>query len=294
MAATQWTVRDLLKVSGEFLKEQGIESPRLCAELLLAHQLGMSRVDLYLQFDRPVDKEETSGYRDLIRRRLKKEPVQYITQKQEFWSLDFTVSPGVLIPRPETELLVEKTLGLFSEGRIPGYGEPRILDLGTGSGAIAVVLARELPGATVLASDISPGALDVARLNAARHGVADRVHLLSGDLFAPFAFDRQAFDVIVSNPPYIPEEDYGTLSPEVREHEPARALNGGRGGMVYVEKILQSAHYYLSSGGWLLLEMDQEQTGRALDIIRSSQCYAGGDRREDYSHRYRIVFAQKA
>ena len=169
--AKAWTIRDLLKVTSDFLKQKDIEAPRLSAEVLLAHILSLNRVELYLRFDQPLHEEEISRYRALVKRRLNREPMQYITGSQEFWSLDFVVGPGVLIPRPESELLVETALSLHRAGRIPHAGQPRLLDLCTGCGALAVALAREIPDAAVWASDLSGHALD---LHARRHGPAQR------------------------------------------------------------------------------------------------------------------------
>ncbi|MBW2129768.1 MAG: peptide chain release factor N(5)-glutamine methyltransferase [Deltaproteobacteria bacterium] len=288
-----WTIQELLKVASDFLQKKGIESPRLSAEILLAHQLGMNRVEVYLNFDRPLDPSEISGYRSLVKRRLEREPIQYITGVQEFWSLDFLVEPGVLIPRPESELLVDKLHSLHSEGRVPGSPSPRLLDLGTGSGALAVALAREIPGAFLVASDVSLKALRVAGKNAKRHAVENRIHFVGGDLFRPFKVGLSTFDAIVSNPPYIPHETFDSLPPEVRDHEPRLALDGGEGGMMYIRKIINEAPDYLSPGGWLLVEMDPEQTREALRMIEEDPRYEEVMRTTDYSHRFRVVWASR-
>lgn len=293
MPATKWTIHSLLKVAAEYLKEKGIESPRLTAELLLAYQLNTDRVTLYLFFDRPLNEEELSGYRALLRRRLQREPTQHIIGLQEFWSMDFIVGARALIPRPESEILIEKAVALFSDDRIPGGWSPRVLDLGTGSGVLAVSIAREIEGATVFASDISSDALALAGENAKKHGVEERVRFVEGDLFDPLREKELPFDLILSNPPYIAVKDLDTLPREVRDYEPRIALDGGDSGMDYVEKIIREAPAFLNPGGWVLVEMDPEQTGRALSLINEDSRYLHGERIKDYSHRYRVVYAQR-
>jgi release factor glutamine methyltransferase len=291
--AKAWTVRDLLKVTSDYLKQKDIEAPRLSAEVLLAHLLALSRVQLYLRFEQPLNEEELSRYRALIKRRLNREPMQYITGSQEFWSLDFEVGPTVLIPRPESELLVEKALSLYQAGRIPHADQPRLLDLCTGCGALAVALAREIPEAGVWASDISEEAVALARLNATKHGVASRTAFMTGDLCRPALERNLNFDLIVSNPPYIRSDAFEGLSAEVRLYEPRSALDGGEEGMVYIERILTAAPGCLCPGGWVLVEMDPEQTSEALRLIEETGRYEEWERVKDYSRRYRIVMARK-
>jgi release factor glutamine methyltransferase len=293
MVPDKWTIKELLNVTSEYLKKKEIDSPRLTAEVLLAHQLNRTRVKLYLNFDQPLSDREISGYRDLIRRRVDREPLQYITGIQEFWSMNFVVGPQVLVPRPESELLVEQALSIFKSQTPTRAGHPRILDLGTGSGVLAVSIAREIEGAALWASDISEEALVVARLNAKNHGVAERIDFRVGDLWEPFVGEDIAFDGIVSNPPYITSEAFDTLPPEVRDHEPRVALDGGEGGMHYIEKIIRTGPDYLNRDGWLLLEMDPEQTMKALSLMDETGRYGTVKRIKDYSHRYRVVVAQK-
>lgn len=293
MASNTWTIQSILKVTSDYFNEKMIESPRLSAELLLAYQLSMDRVALYLNYDRPLNDDEIAGYRALVRRRLNREPVQYIIGRQEFWSLDFLVGPGVLIPRPESELIIEQLISLHSGNRIPGGPSPKILDLGTGSGALAIVLAGEIEGADIWASDISAAALEIARKNAQRHGVDERIRFIQGGLFEPVRERALTFDVILSNPPYIASGALVSLAPEVRDHEPKIALDGGEYGMDSIEKIIKACPEYLESGGWVLLEMDPDQTPRALSLIEGDSRYGESARIRDYSHRYRIVMAQK-
>ena len=288
-----WTIGELLKVSADYLKQKGIDSPRLSAEILLAHQLHLTRVKLYLQYDQPLSEQEVEGYRALIRRRLSREPIQYITGTQEFWSMEFIVNPSVLIPRPETEVLVEQAVSLLKEN--PNLGEEgvNLLDLATGCGALAVALACEFVKALIYATDLSEEALRVARRNAERHGVKDRIDFRSGDLFAPFAGKGARFHMILSNPPYIPSEAFETLSPEVREHEPRSALDGREQGMTYITRILREAAGYLVPGGWILMEMDPEQTLKAIRVIEETGQFTEHRRIQDYTHRYRVVLARR-
>ena len=292
MSPKTWQIKDLLKVSSDYLKNKGIENPRLNAEVLLAHQLHVERVGLYLNFDQPLTETELSSYRSLIKRRVVHEPLQYITGTQEFWSLDFTVDPHVLIPRTETEIVVEQGIALAKTLKPKGQGL-KILDLGTGCGAIAIALAKEIPDARVRATDISNNALGVARLNALKHGVSDRVSFCRGDLWEPLLGGADRFDMIVSNPPYVSIEEYDDLSPEVRDYEPRQALEGREGGMYYIEKIIRGAHNFLNPGGWIILEMAPWQTQNALDIMARTGEYHQETRIKDYSRRYRVVMAQR-
>jgi release factor glutamine methyltransferase len=287
-----WTIQELLKITSEYFKRRGVEAPRLGAEILLAHLLGVSRIQLYLQFDRPLSEAELAGYRELIKRRLNREPLQYITGTQEFWSLEFAVSPSVLVPRPESEQLVEKSLSLLERGMIPHADQPRILDLCTGSGALAVALAKEIPFGSFWASDISPEAIGLARSNASRHGVSERIHFVVGDLWKPLKDQGVGFDLIVSNPPYIRSVDLKALPREVG-YEPRLALDGGEDGMVHIRKILSEGARYLHPGGWILLEMDPEQTSKALAFMQETGQYESWERVKDYSRRYRVVLGRK-
>ena len=287
-----WTIHELLKVTSDYLTQKGIESPRLSAEILLAHQLNLSRVKLYLNFDKPLGEEEVAGFRNLVRRRLRREPLQYITGHQEFWSLDFRVGPQVLIPRPETEVLVEQVLRLLKEEKVPDTDHPKILDLGTGCGAVAVSLALEIKSAALWATDKSEEALEIARLNAEKHGVAERVVFKMGDLWQPFEARDIRFDVIVTNPPYVDSRVLEALPCEVRDYEPRAALDGQEGGMFYIEKIILGSRDYLNPGAWVLIEMDPGQTRTAIELIEKSGLYAAWERVKDYSHRYRVVMAQ--
>lgn len=293
MKPKTWTIKEILKVTTDYLKEKGIDTPRLDAEVLLARQLKMDRVGLYVNLDQPLSDAEIAGYRFLVKRRAGREPLQYITGIQEFWSLDFIVDPRVLIPRPESELLVEEAVNLCKNKLSSLDQPPMILDLGTGSGALAISLAIELPGVIVWGTDRSPGALEVAGINASRHGVSGRITFEQGDLWDPIVRCEISFDIIVSNPPYVALEEYGQLPPEVREFEPRAALDGGERGMHFIENIIRGAPDHLNRGGWLLLEMAPGQTRPALNIMEETGSYEEKRRLKDYSNVYRVVVARK-
>lgn len=288
-----WTIKELLLVTADYLKKKDIDSPRLTAEVLLAHQLNIDRVTLYLNFDQPLTEKELSGYRTLIRRRVRREPLQYITGVQEFWSLDFAVNPHVLIPRHETELLVELAITrLKSLPALEGHS-PRMLDLGTGCGAIAISLAKEAKMTQIWATDISADALKVAYLNAEKHGFADRIRFMLGDLWDPLLDQDVTFDIILSNPPYIGSDEFDGLSPEVRDYEPRIALDGHKEGMYYIDKIFTEGPAFLNPGGWIMLEMAPGQTEKALGLIGEIKGYGEKTRVKDYSNLYRVVMAQR-
>jgi release factor glutamine methyltransferase len=293
MMPRTWTIKEILQITSEYLMRKGIDTPRLDAEVLLACLLNVDRVGLYVHFDQPLTARETDLYRRLIRRRARREPVQYITGKQEFWSLEFRVGPQVLIPRPETELLVQRALDRLKEAAPCGSPSLTILDLGTGSGAIAVSLAKELPHARLWATDLSSDALELARENAARHDVSGRVTFLQGDLWDPLRGKDLAFDVILSNPPYVATAEYAALPAEIRDHEPPLALKAGEEGMTIIERIIGAAEEYLCAGGWLLMEMAPHQTEKALALLTRVQGFEEIMRSKDYARSYRVVEARK-
>jgi release factor glutamine methyltransferase len=260
-----WSVLELLRWTTSHFSARGIESARLDAECLLAHALGTDRLRLYLDFDKPVQAEERSRFREFVRRRANERvPVAQITGTREFWSLPISVSPEVLVPRPETETLVEVALGCFPDSE----AELRVLDVGTGSGAIALALARERPKARITATDVSAQALALAAANAERLGVADRIRFLGGSLFAPVAGER--FDLVLSNPPYLAEAEASMLAPELA-HEPRAALFAGPDGLAVLRPLAQGARAVLEPGGILVLEIAPGQA----DAVRS-MCEAAG------------------
>lgn len=263
-----WTIRKVLGWTAPHFENKGVDAPRLTAEVLLAHVLTVDRVRLYVELDRPLEKAELATFRDLIARRLSGEPTQYLTGKREFYNRPFKVDARVLIPRPETELLVQAALHA-----LPKDTPTRALDLCTGSGCVALSLAAERPLAQVTATDISPDALQVARENADALQLMDRVQLLEGDLFAPLdvapSTGEGPYDVVVSNPPYIATEELATLQREV-QREPRRALDGGSNGLVLVERIIQGAQAFLKPGGLLALEIGETQGAAVLALLNAA------------------------
>jgi release factor glutamine methyltransferase len=260
-------VSDLLNETVRRLEAAGIESARLQAELLLAFVLEVTREGLYVDFAEPVTGETPGRLETLVRRRIDGEPLQHILGRQEFWSIPFRVGPQVLIPRPETELLVEEALKLLA-GATPARPS-RVLDLGSGSGAIAVALAREVPSVSVVASDLSPEAMVLARENAREMGVLDRVCFVVADLFSAFRSGRPdgCFDFILSNPPYIPRPELERLSREVADFEPRLALDGGEDGLDLYRRLLSEAGAYVKPGGWILVEVGQGQAGTVAAMM---------------------------
>ncbi len=249
-----WTTLSVLDWTTQRFTEAGIGASRLEAQLLLAHVLQCSRVQLYTGFDKPLGEEELAAYRGLIKRRLAGESVSYLLGEQEFWGLPFHVDSSVLVPRPDTETVIEVARALRTDRAAPC----RVLDLCTGSGAIAIALAKELPAAHVVATELSPEAAAIAMKNAARHGFAERVEVRTGDLFAPIDRERERFDLIVSNPPYIASAVIATLSAEVRG-EPRMALDGGPDGLQFYDRICGAARDYLLPGGGLVVEHGYDQ-----------------------------------
>lgn len=258
-----WTVLDLLKWTTEHFKEAGVESPRLDAECLLAHALDCERLRLYLDFDKPVEAPERARFRELVRARASERvPVALLTGVREFWSLPIAVNRDVLVPRPESELLVEWVLGEVPE---PGDGHS-LLEIGTGSGAIALAIATERAGLAIAATDLSPSACKCAEENALRLELAERaepIRWLEGDLFAPIVGER--FSLLVSNPPYVASGERGSLPPELA-HEPETALFAGEDGLAVLRPLISGAPAYLLPGGALACECDPRQIGALHDI----------------------------
>jgi release factor glutamine methyltransferase len=277
-----WTPLKLLGWTQGFFAQKGVDAPRLTAELLLAQALGCDRVRLYLDFDKPLGDPELARYRELVKRRAEGEPTAYLTGAREFFGRRFAVDARVLVPRPETELLVEAALEALPEGGAA-------LDLGTGSGAVAVSLALGRPGARVTAVDLSPDALEVARANAAAH--AATVELLLGDLFAPLPAGAR-FDLIASNPPYVPTGELSGLQREVRR-EPRLALDGGPDGLIVLRRIVEAAPRWLAPGGALLLEMHESHL-EALPALCLAAGFATAEARRDLAGLPRLTVARMA
>ncbi|WP_300464482.1 peptide chain release factor N(5)-glutamine methyltransferase [Desulfobacula sp.] len=285
-----WTIIKILSWTESYFKDHWVDSPRLTAEILLAYCLGIGRLDLYLQHDRPLQKNELSDFKRIIKRRIGNEPVAYITGEKGFFDSDFEVASGVLIPRPDTETIVEAALMVLN--RPPESNDPKtVLELGTGSGAIVVSLAKARPDHRYFASDISPAALSMARKNAERIA-GDTIGFFQGAWFS--SLKRQVtFDLIVSNPPYIPVNDIQHLQPEIREFEPLLALDGGRDGLDSFRSILSSAHYYLVPGGTLLLEMGFDQREGLNGLFEQYPHYASIDFIKDLAGHDRVALIKK-
>jgi release factor glutamine methyltransferase len=259
-----WTILQLIRWTSERFQKEKLPTPRLDAEVLLSSALGVDRVRLYTHFDKPLLPEELARFKELIRRRIKREPIAYIIGRREFWSLSFKVTRDVLIPRPDTEILVSEALTLTSS-LPPEEGGLPILEIGTGSGAVGVALAKELASGLITATDISEAALAVAMENAAGHGVSGRLRFLHGDLFSPLK-KGERFRLILTNPPYIPRAEMADLMPEVRDFEPALALDGGRDGLDFYRRIFRELSDFLLPGGWFLGEIGVGQDQKILGI----------------------------
>ncbi|MFZ2633271.1 MAG: peptide chain release factor N(5)-glutamine methyltransferase [Desulfosalsimonadaceae bacterium] len=286
----QWTILKILQWTTAYFKSHHIDSPRLTVEILLAHALNVERIDLYTRFDQPLTKDELAVFKALIKRRILREPVAYITGNREFFGIDFDVSPDVLIPRPETEFLVETALA-----RIPQtVSIPlRILELGAGSGAVIVALAANRPGHDYVASDISVNALKTAARNAEKNGVDGKILFFAGDLLAPLCPSARSFDLIVSNPPYIAGNQLTGLEPEVRDFEPTLALDGGADGMDIIRKIIDTAPLYLAQGGALMLEIGFDQKDVVEQTVTRDGRYSSPEFIKDYGGHHRVAFMHK-
>lgn len=277
-----WTLLKLLEWVTGFFADKGLTNPRLDAQLLIGAILGLDRVGLYLNYDRPLTQVELDQIRPLVKRRAQREPLQYLLGKTEFWSLEFVVSPAVLIPRADTEILVEEALKKSAE-------TGTLLDIGCGSGAIALSFAREKPCWQVTGLDISTPALEVAAMNARRLGLLERSRFVTGDLAQ---LPRCQYDLVVSNPPYISCGDYAELMPEVRDFEPALALLAGEDGLDYYRMLCRQVDEILKPGGWLLLEIGWQQQAEVSALLTSARMqdiYC----RQDYAGHPRVMGARK-
>lgn len=279
-----WTILNLLKWTTDYFKSHDIESPRADAEVLLAEALQIGRIDLYVRYDQPLSTAELSRYKSMIKRRVRREPVAYIVGTKAFWTLDLCVSGDVLIPRPETECLVEKALELISRD-----DDLRILEIGTGSGAISLAMAAECPRCRIIATDLSRSALEVAGKNAGIHDLSERIHFICGSGSLPFKVGEAAFDVILSNPPYIRSDEIHGLQPEIVRYEPRLALDGGPDGFDSIREIVGSAHRLLKPHGYLILEIGYDQRPGIEKLAEHVGCYEAVRIEKDYSGHDRIA-----
>lgn len=285
------TVLEGIQKSAEFLAKKSIESPRLQAELLLAHVLGLERMKLYLNFERPLAPAEVDRFRDLIRRRGQREPLQHIVGSTSFCGLELAVNRQVLVPRPETELLAEAGWKFLSTlNSQPSTCPSTALDFGTGSGCLAIALAVKSPGARVHALDLSADALEIAKQNAARLQVLQRIQFVCGDGFAALP-DGSRFDLIISNPPYVATAEIESLAPEVRDYDPRSALDGGADGLDFYRRFAAEARPFLRTGGRLMLEFGDGQAD-AIKAIFETQNWIVESVLADYTQRPRILTAR--
>ena len=280
-----WTIGRILKWTEQYFKEKGIESPRLDAEVLLSHILGRERIYLYVHFDEPLEPAELARYREAIKQRVQRVPIAYIIGEKEFMGLTFKVTEDTLVPRPDTEILVQAAIE-----RLRARGDaPRFADIGTGSGAICLSVLHFLPKAQADTVDISPAARAIAEENAAAFEVADRVTFHTGDLLAPLA--GQCYDAILSNPPYIPDDDIAALAPEVRLKEPHTALAGGKDGLDFYRRLMADAPALLKDGGFLAVEVGIHQAAPVAALAVPS--FSRTEILKDYAGIERVVIAWK-
>lgn len=279
--ANSWTIGSILNWTRQYFSEKGVDNPRLDAEVLLSRILGQDRLHLYVHFDQPLEQKELQAFRESVKQRALRVPVAYITGSKEFMGLEFSVTPAVLIPRPDTEILVEGALDLLR-----GSACPQLLDIGTGSGAIIVSMLDRLPDARGTAVDISAEALAVAKTNAEHHAVAGRLVLRQGDLFAPVG--NEQYDAILSNPPYIPDREIAGLEPEVR-HEPQAALAGGADGLDYYRRILHDGPQHLKTGGFIAVEVGINQAQPVAAMADGTGMLRTHSVLKDYAGKERVV-----
>ncbi len=293
-----WTIIKTLTWTESYFEKQSIDSPRLTAEILLSHSLNLKRLDLYLQHDRPLNQSELSAFKSLIKRRVQKEPVAYIIGEKGFYESDFIISDKVLIPRPDTELLVEEAIGQLKKNQVNEEqvsvnltDRKSILELGTGSGAIILSVCKAVPEHKYYALDISTHALGIAKKNGKRIA-EDKVHFLASDWFAGLK-RSPSFDFILSNPPYIPLADIDELQPEIKNYEPMCALNGGRDGFECYRLIFDQARHYLVPGGVLIFEIGYDQKLGITQIVEQYPVYDSVEFKTDLAGHDRVVIVKK-
>jgi len=282
------TVLEAIQKTADFFEPKGVDSPRLQAELLLAHVLKLPRMKLYLNFDRPLTPAEVDAFRELVRRRAQREPLQHILGTVSFCGIEFACTAAALVPRPETELLAQMAWEHLEHLEDP---VPSALDFGTGTGCLPIAIAVHCPSAQLVAVDVSSDALSLARENAARHGLTNRIQFIESD-----GFDRlppaSQFSLLVSNPPYIPSAEIESLSSEVRDHDPRAALDGGKDGLDFYRRLAAEAPAFLQPGGYIMLEFGDGQAP-ALREVFSGQNWIVEAVRQDYSQRDRFLIARR-
>ena len=281
-----WTIGSIIKWTEQYFQDKGVDSPRLDAEVLLSHVLQKERIYLYIHFDEPLEAAELAAFREMVKKRVQRIPVAYIVGAREFMGLRFAVSPAVLIPRPDTEILVEAVIE-----RLKDKSQIKFVDIGTGSGAIVLSLLHYLPLACAVAVDISQDALAVATENAETLLVKDRVDFYQGDLYEPLAAEK--FDAIVSNPPYIPNADIAELEPEVKEFEPYGALAGGLDGLDFYRRLIADGSDRLKDGGFMAFEVGINQAQAVAALAESMPIFEKVEILKDYAGIERVVILHK-
>lgn len=284
-----WTIGRILKWTEGYFAEKGLESPRLDAEVLLSHVLKKQRIYLYVHFDEPLQPEELAAYREMVKKRVMHVPVAYILGEREFMGLTFKVTPDTLIPRPDTEILVQAAIDRLKAMPASDDTALHIADIGTGTGAICLSVLHYLPQAAAETVDISPAARAVAEENAEQLGLADRITFHTGDLLAPLA--GRTFAAILSNPPYIPEADIGTLAPEVRTKEPHTALSGGADGLDFYRRLAAEAPQMLAPNGFLAFEVGIHQARDVAALAKANPLIGRTEILPDYAGIDRVVVA---
>ena len=281
-----WTIGSIIKWTEQYFRDKGVDSPRLDAEVLLSHVLKKERIYLYIHFDEPLEAGELAAFRAMVKKRVQRIPVAYIVGAREFMGLTFAVSPAVLIPRPDTEILVEAVIE-----RLKDKAQIKFVDIGTGSGAIVLSLLHYLPLACAAAVDISQDALTVAAENAETLLVNDRVDFYLGDVYAPLTTEK--FDAIISNPPYIPNEDIAKLEPEVRNFEPYGALAGGMDGLDFYRQLIAGGSARLKDGGFMVFEVGINQARAVVALTAAIPELGKTEILRDYAGIERVVIAYK-
>ncbi|MFA5423687.1 MAG: peptide chain release factor N(5)-glutamine methyltransferase [Phycisphaerae bacterium] len=286
-----WTIQKLLGWMTGYFTEKGIDSPRLSTEMLLSYVLGLKRIELYTNFSQPVAKPQLDKLRELVKRAGENEPIAYLTGRSEFYSLEMTVTRDCLIPRPETELLVERSVELLRKRS----GKQLVCDLCTGCGCIAVAIAKNFLDAQIVATDISDEALKIALQNAQKHKVDERISFLLGDLFEPIIpeLDKYKFDLVVCNPPYVTSGEYETLEPNVKNFEPPQALLGGRDGLDVYRKICEQVEKFLKPDAALVLEIGYSQGNSVKELLDETALFSEISLEKDFQNNDRIVTASK-
>lgn len=286
-----WTIQKLLNWVTEYLSNKGVDSPRLSAELLLCHVVGLTRIELYTQFGKVVPQQQLDRLRDLVKRTGLHEPVAYLTGRTEFYSIELDITSDCLIPRPETEMLVQRAVE-FLRAR---DGVQFVCDLCTGCGCIAVAVAKNFRNARVIATDISAGALEAAARNVAKHRLTERIELLQGDLFEPLVkqLDVNQFDLIVCNPPYVSGSEYEKLAPNVRDYEPKSALLAGTDGLDIYRRLIEKVDAFLKSGAALMLEIGYAQGPAVRELLEQTGAFAEITVERDPNDNDRVVIARR-